>query len=99
LWGKHLSQDKTYLVRMSFSSRLNDISYYKMLFHEQLFTRVLLDNGRLISFCAANRMIKWLSFLNHVKEETTITVLFSSHMITTILTVNANVILASYLVI
>ena len=44
-------------------------------------------------------MIKWLSFLNHVKEETTITVLFSSHMITTILTVNANAILASYPVI
>jgi hypothetical protein len=44
-------------------------------------------------------MIKWLSFLNRVKEETTIIVLFSSHMITTILTVNANAILASYLVI
>ena len=56
-------------------------------------------NGRLISFYAANRMITWLKFLNHVKEETTITVLFSSHMIMTGLTVNAIAILAPYLVI
>ena len=74
---------------------------HQNVFHNNIIYRLilLLDNVRLISFCSAIKMIKCLSFLNHVKEETTITVLFNSHMITTILTVNANAILASYPVI
>jgi hypothetical protein len=35
-------------------------------------------NRRVISYCAANRMRKWLEFLNHVREEIIITVLYSS---------------------